>query len=88
MLLLLFTFQMNLTAYVSLILLTSEILSLLFDPQDNAFLSWAHSYTTFHNQSNGWVCGALPFSLVEGFPWWVSPLQEKDFLQVFNCLHQ
>ena len=70
-------FQMGLIIYVSLLLLTPEILSLPFDPQDNAFLSWAHSYAAFHNWSNCWVCGALPTSSVEGFPWWTSPLQGK-----------
>ena len=48
-------------------------------PQNNAFLSWAHSYAAFHSWSNCWVCGALPSSSVEGFPWWTSPLQGKDF---------
>ena len=81
-------FQMGLIIYVSLLLLTPEILSLSFDPQDNAFLSWAHSYATFHNQSNCWVCGALPSSSVEGFPWWTSPLQGKYFLQVCEYLWQ
>ena len=56
------TFKMGLIIYVSLLLLTPKILSLLFDPQDNAFLSWPHSYATFHDQSNRWVCGALPSS--------------------------
>ena len=41
--------KMGLIIYVSLLLLTPEILSLPFDPQDNAFLSWAHSYAAFHN---------------------------------------
>ena len=41
------TFQMGLIIYVSLLLLTQEILSLPFDPQDNAFLSWAHSYAAY-----------------------------------------
>ena len=80
-------FQMGLIIYVSLLLLTPEILSLPFDPQDNAFLSWAHSYAAFHNRSNCWVCGALPSSSVEGFPWWTS-LQGKDFLQVCEYLPQ
>ena len=86
--LLLFTFQMGLIIYVSLLLLIPKILSLPFDPQDNAFLSWAHSYTAFHNQSNYWVCRALPSSLVEGFPWGTSPLQGKDFLPVWKYLRQ
>ena len=80
---------MGLIIYVSLLLLTPKILSLLFDPQDDAFLSWAHSYAAFHNWSNCLVCGALPSSSVEGFPWWTSLLQGKDFLQVCEYLrHQ
>ncbi|XP_045018870.1 zinc finger protein 215 isoform X2 [Bubalus bubalis] len=61
--------KMDLITYVSLLLLTPNILSLPLDPQDNVFLSWAHSYAAFHNRSNCWVCGALPSSSVEGFPW-------------------
>ena len=57
---------MGLIIYVSLLLLTPKILSLPFDLQDNAFLSWANSYAAFHNRSNCWVCGALPSSSVEG----------------------
>ena len=79
---------MGLITYVSLLLLTPNILSLPFDPQDNAFLSWAHSYTAFHNRSNCWVCGTLASSSVEGFPWWTSPLQGKDFRQVCKYLRQ
>ena len=82
------TFQMGLITYVSLLLLTPNILSLPLDPQDNAFLSWAHSYAAFHNQSNRWVCGTCPSSSVEGFPWWTSPLQRKDFLQVSEYLRR
>ena len=78
---------MALIIYVSLLLLTPEVLSLPFDPQDNAFLSWAHSYAEFHNQSNCWVCGALLSSSVENFSWW-TPLQRKDFLQVCKYLQQ
>ena len=78
------TFQMGLIIYVSLLLLTPKVLSLPFDPQDNAFLSWTHSYVTFHNRSNCWVCGVIPLSSVEGFPWWTSPLQGKDSLQLCN----
>ena len=44
--------RMGLIIYVSLLLLTPNILSLPFDPQDNVFLSWAHSYAAFHNRSN------------------------------------
>ena len=60
-----FTFQMG-QIYVSLLLLTPKVPSLPFDPQDNAFLPWLHSYTAFHNRSNCWVCGAPPSSSVEG----------------------
>ena len=27
-------------------------------------------------------------SSIEGFPWWVTPLQGKDFLQLCNYIHQ
>ena len=73
------TFQMGQIIYVSLLLLTPKILSLPSDPQDNAFLSWAHSYASFHNQSNCWVCGVLPSSSVEGFPWWHLHFKERTF---------
>ena len=80
----LFTFHMGLIIYVSLLILTPKILSLPFDPQDNAFLSWAHFYAAFHNQSNFWVCGTLPCSSVEGFWWWKSPLQGNTFSKSVN----
>ena len=82
------SYHMGLTIYVSLLLLTPEILGLPFDPQDNAFLSWAHSYAAFHNRSNCWVCGALPSSSVKDVPWWTSPLQGKNLLQVCKYLQQ
>ena len=82
------TFQMSLIICVSLLLLTPKIVSLPFDPKDNTFLSWAHFYAAFHNRFNCWVWGALPSSSVEGFPWWTSPLQGKDFLQVCKYLRQ
>ena len=79
---------MGLITYVSLLLVTPNILSLPFDPQDNAFLSWAHAYAAFHYRSNCWVCGVLPSSSVEGFLWWTSPLQGKDFCHVCEYLQQ
>ena len=82
------TFQMSLIIYVSLLLPTPKILSLPFDLQDNAFLSWAHSYAAFHNLSNCWVCRALLSSSVEGFPWWTAPLQGNYFHQVCKYLWQ
>ena len=48
-----FTFQMGLIIYVGLLLLTPKVPSLPFDPQDNAFLSWVHSYTAFHSLISG-----------------------------------
>ena len=86
--LLLFTFQMGLITYVGLLLLSPKILSLPCDPQDLTFLSWAHSYTAFHNWSNCWVCNCSPSSSVGGFPRWISPLQGKYFLQLCEYLHQ
>ena len=50
--------------------------------------SWAHSYAAFHSWSNCWVCGPLPSSSVKGIPWWTSPLEGKDFLQVCKYLQQ
>ena len=80
--------KMGLIIFVSPLLLTPKS-CLLFDPQDNVFLSWAHFYTAFHNQSNCWVCGALPSSSVKGFfLGWTSPLQGKDFPQVCKYLWQ
>ena len=72
--------RMGLIIYVSLLLLTRKILSLPFDPQDHASLSWAHSYAAVHNRSDCWVCGTLPSSSVEGFRRWTSPLQGKEEL--------
>ena len=77
-----FTFQMGLIIYMGLLMLTPNVVNLPFDPQDNAFQSWAHSYTAFHNWSNCLVCRVLPSSSVEGFPWWVFPFQGKDFLKL------
>ena len=82
--------DMGLRIYVGLLLLTPKVLRLPFDPQDNAFLSWAHSYTTFHN-SGIIIAGSVehsPFSSIKDFPWWVSPLQGKDFLQLCDDIQQ
>ena len=78
---------MGLIIYVSLLLLTPKILSLPFDPQDNALLSWAHSYAAFHNWSNCWVCGVLPSSSVEAFQWWTSHFKEKTFSKPANTFN-
>ena len=47
--------------------------------QDNVSISWAHSYADFQNTSSCWVCRAMPLSVMEGLPWWVSPLCQGDF---------
>ena len=78
----LWTFQMGSVIYISLLLPTPKILSLPFDPQDNALLSWIPSYVAFHNQSNCWMCRVLLTSSVEDFPGWTSLPQGKNFLQV------
>ena len=80
------TFQMGLIIYVSLLLLTPKILSLQFDPQDNAFLSWAHSYAAFYNQSNCWVCGAFPSSSLEALPMVGISTSRKGLSQVCDYL--
>ena len=77
---------MGLIIYVSLLLLTPKILSLQFDPQDNAFLSWAHSYAAFYNQSNCWVCGAFPSSSVEALPMVGISTSRKGLSQVCDYL--
>ena len=56
--------------------------------QDNVFLSWAHSYGNFCNTWNCWVCGATPLSVIDGLPWWVSPLQRGDFSHLWSFLRQ
>ena len=54
--------------------------------QDNVFISWVHSYVDFHNTSSCWVCGAMPLSVMEGFPWWVSPLCQGVFKPLWSFL--
>ena len=54
--------------------------------QDNVFISWAHSYADFHNTSNCWVCRAMPLSVMDGLPWWVSPLCQGDFKPLCSFL--
>ena len=51
--------EMGLRIYVGLLLLTPKVPSLPFNSEDTAFLSWAPSYTAFHNWHNCWVCRAL-----------------------------
>ncbi|XP_061245908.1 endogenous retrovirus group PABLB member 1 Env polyprotein-like [Bos javanicus] len=69
--------------------LTNTILSLTTVPaQDNIFISWAHSYVDFHNSSNCWVCEAMPLSVMDGLPWWVSLLCYGDFIPLCSFLKQ
>ena len=56
--------------------------------QDHVFISWAHSYVDFHTKSNCWVCGAMPTSVMDGLPWWVSPLQRGYMPSLYDFLHQ
>ena len=56
--------------------------------QENIFISWAHSYADFDNMSNCWVCGAMPLSVMDGLPWWVSPLRKGDFSPLCSFLRQ
>ena len=53
--------------------------------QDNAFISWAHSHADFHTPSC-WVCRAVPLSVTDGLPWWVSPLCQGDFKPLCSFL--
>ena len=39
-----------------------------------------------HNTSNCWVCGAMPLSVMDGLPWWVSPLHQEDFKSLCSFL--
>lgn len=52
----------------------------------NVFLQWAQSSADALQQGDPyWVCGSLPIANTTELPWWVSPLQGKDwiFLQSF-----
>ena len=46
----------------------------------------AYSYTNFHSTSNCWVCGAMPLSVMDGFPWGLSPLCQGDFKPLCSFL--
>ena len=81
--------MMELGKRLLLLRLPNAILSLTSVPaQDNVFSSWAHSYANFHNSSNCWVCGAMPLSVMDGLPWWVSPLHYGDFIPLCSFLEQ
>ena len=54
--------------------------------QDNVFISRAHSYADFHNTSNCWVCRAMPLSVTDGLPLWVSSLCQGDFKPLCSFL--
>ena len=80
---------MELGKQLLLLGLTNAILNLTTVPaQDNVFISWAHSYADFHSSSNCWPCGATPVSVVDGLPWWVSPLPYGDFIPLCSFLEQ
>ena len=54
--------------------------------QDNVSISWAHSYADFQNTSSCWVCRAMPLSVMDGLPWWVSLLCQGDFKPLCSFL--
>ena len=64
---------------MTLLFLVSLTALLGLQTQDNVFLPWAHLYANFRNTSNCCVCGAMPLSVIDGPPWWVSPLRRGDF---------
>ena len=67
--------------------LINVILNLTFvSTRDDVLISWAHSHVDFHNTSNRWLCGAMPLSVMEGFPWWVSPLCQGVFKPLWSFL--
>ena len=66
--------QLLLLGLINMILNLTSVSS-----QDNVFISWAHSHADFHNTSSCWVCRAMPLSVMEGLPWWESPLCQGDF---------
>ena len=73
-------FRMKLHNQLRLLGLINVILNLTsVSTQDNVFISWAPSFTDFHNTPNCWVCKAMPLSVMDGFPWWVSLLCQGDF---------
>ena len=78
---------MFLVICMGLLLLTPKILSLPFDPQGNAFLSGSLLCCIPQSVHLLGLHSTSPSS-VEGFPWWASPLQGKDFLQVCDHLCQ
>ncbi|XP_040107935.1 zinc finger protein 780A-like isoform X7 [Oryx dammah] len=53
-----------------------------FDTEDNTFLSSAHPMLHSTIGLTGGSAECSPPHQVEDFPWWVSPLQGKDFLQL------
>ena len=73
-------FRMKPHSQLLLLGLINVILNLTsVSTQNNVFISWAHSYVDFHSTSSCWVCGAMPLSVMDGLPWWVSPLCQGDF---------
>ena len=74
-------YQISLTSYMGLLLLTPKVLSLLFDHKT---MPSCPELIPIPNSTKNLIAGSAehsPSSSIEGFPWWVSPLQEEDFLQ-------
>lgn len=58
------------------------IYGLMVSPETNLFLQWAQHYTDSLQQEACGVCGLLPISSISGLHWWVSPLQENDWVHL------
>ena len=46
----------------------------------NVLLSLAQSYAEFKDYSSCWVYGQLPTSSTTGLSWWISPLQDSNWI--------
>ena len=75
-------YQISLTSYMGLLLQTPKVLSLLFDRKT---MPSCPDFIPMLNSIINLIAGSAecsPSSSIEGFSWWVSLLQEKDFLQL------
>ena len=79
-------FRMKQHNQLLLLGLINVILNLTSIPTQDVFISWAHFYEDFHNTSNCWVCRAMPLSVMDGLPWWVSLLCQWDFKPLCSFL--
>ncbi|XP_043772571.1 endogenous retrovirus group PABLB member 1 Env polyprotein-like [Cervus elaphus] len=81
-------------AYIVLTLACAIINQAFPQAEANAFVSWAHSYADFYNETACWVCTSMPLSVTEGLPWWVLPFPKNetsalcDFLKKYQKKHR